>query len=503
MRNIRAKMREENGVALIMTMILLVVVGVLAAAFLTTSQGTTTVAFRQLDQKRAFWAAEAGVEHVKSMNYVSGEVNVDDDTIKLGDLYESGEEYRVIEVRQDDNSIIEEVKYDESKDEITIDDNQVNINERITFVVEGRYNDAIETIAIDLVPSGGGGGFIGVTEDNEVHNFGMEDIPDFGESSLGPVKHGDNEHDGELTGITWNSVNNELVLSGERFGSGGGHGRFNLYGTNLDDLNWRGEDVKTSSHLSDVYSEGDKNYAVTHQGTLYRKDNSGEWEEAVRHNSWAGSNPDNQKDKTIEYSEHHQTLVMYDEGGKLYYYNQENNDKGTPPEVGDNLHYLAYGDSGFVALDGGEIYSSSNGRQWGGPQTQAHDDFKSVTWTGDKFIAVGDDCNHNIIFTSEDGNSWTEITRGRPEGEDMDDHPIEHSEGEELESRSYDNIAAAGDVVIASSSEDASMLVSEDGGNSWIQYDSDVLEFKHLVAIGDSDNGEITFETDNWRQASD
>lgn len=67
MRNIRAKLREENGVALIMTMILLVVVGVLAAAFLTTSQGTTSVAFRQLDQKRAFWAAEAGVEHVGSL----------------------------------------------------------------------------------------------------------------------------------------------------------------------------------------------------------------------------------------------------------------------------------------------------------------------------------------------------------------------------------------------------------------------------------------------------
>lgn len=162
---IKNELREEKGAAFIMTLILLAVVGVLAVTFLIVSQSTTSIAHRQLDLKRAFWAAEAGVEHLKS----SFSESSNNDGLKLGavndgtfDLsanmydYEGGG-YKIIEIAQNGN-IIETFAEEETAKvieknghEIKIDKREVDLNQPITFVSEGKYNGATESIEIDLI----------------------------------------------------------------------------------------------------------------------------------------------------------------------------------------------------------------------------------------------------------------------------------------------------------------------------------------------------------------
>ena len=143
-----------------MTLILLGVVGVLAAAYLTTSQATTSIAHRQLDQKRAFWAAEAGIEHLESMNFVIDDVNEDEgDTFDLfSNLYDDKEEYRIVEIRQNGDKLVNFEDGDYENDiiknngnEITIDFDQVVPYEPITFVSKGDYKEANERIEIGLL----------------------------------------------------------------------------------------------------------------------------------------------------------------------------------------------------------------------------------------------------------------------------------------------------------------------------------------------------------------
>lgn len=59
-------LQNEKGVSLIMAMILLAVVGVLVAALMSSSVHNIIFGQNELDQKRAFYAAEAGVEHLLS-----------------------------------------------------------------------------------------------------------------------------------------------------------------------------------------------------------------------------------------------------------------------------------------------------------------------------------------------------------------------------------------------------------------------------------------------------
>ena len=134
----RSKTGEEGGVAFIMTLILLGVVGVLVAAFLTTSQATTSIAHRQLDQKRAFWAAEAGIEHLKSMNFdpdgSSGGADLEDVKLNKGGTYTLlDSEGEVVEYDQDNNTI------------------DLEIEEGEIFVSEGEYVENGEAVASERI----------------------------------------------------------------------------------------------------------------------------------------------------------------------------------------------------------------------------------------------------------------------------------------------------------------------------------------------------------------
>ena len=164
LRIVRSKTGEESGVAFIMTLILLGVVGVLAAAYLTTSQATTSIAHRQLDQKRAFWAAEAGVEHMKSAGI---QFKFEASGFELErDLYDgNGDKYKIVEesIKVDvykDGNLEEEIDgtdiLDYENEDININNNHTQFPEEwdevvIDFESEGRYNDAAERIETKFI----------------------------------------------------------------------------------------------------------------------------------------------------------------------------------------------------------------------------------------------------------------------------------------------------------------------------------------------------------------
>ena len=118
---------NEEGIALIWVLILLVVVGTLAAALLTSARTHTNIAVHEERMSQAFHSAEAGVEYVKT--------NINK---ALGRLH-SGEEYIFPE---DDNGYIEfgEIKFRVEKAEEA--DN--------TLISEGIYDDYRQRIQFEL-----------------------------------------------------------------------------------------------------------------------------------------------------------------------------------------------------------------------------------------------------------------------------------------------------------------------------------------------------------------
>jgi len=137
------KLRNEKGISLIMSMVLLIVVGILIAAFMSSSVFNIRFGQSQLDQKRAFYAAETGVEHLQSLNRNITEVlNDNNGKQSFESSYGRNEEYFYT------------VSYESNNVNIDIDKNDIeiykNINKPITFISEGNYNGFTHGIEIDL-----------------------------------------------------------------------------------------------------------------------------------------------------------------------------------------------------------------------------------------------------------------------------------------------------------------------------------------------------------------
>lgn len=147
MRILWRKDIKQRGSAYIMTLILLTVVGVLVAAYLTTSQATTSIAHRQLDQKLAFWAAEAGLEHLRSMNFDPDDGSDSSEFFELKADLNRGGSYTV----RDSNG--DNIIYDGEDNTFYLDLN-IEVDDppkTVTFESEGRYNRAFQKIRRDVI----------------------------------------------------------------------------------------------------------------------------------------------------------------------------------------------------------------------------------------------------------------------------------------------------------------------------------------------------------------
>ena len=101
------RLNNKRGISLVLTLILLVVVGLLASALMRSSVHNINFSQNELDEKRAFYAAEAGVEHTRAEASSSLEIlnsKTEGEPVIPND---DGEEY----VELDYNDSNEEIKY--------------------------------------------------------------------------------------------------------------------------------------------------------------------------------------------------------------------------------------------------------------------------------------------------------------------------------------------------------------------------------------------------------
>lgn len=478
-------LRNEDGAALVLVLLLLIVGTVLVGALLSSARNHINITVHEEAMSKAFYSADSGVEFVRA--------NIEEiiklETIDEGYYLNNSEEH--IEIDNEEFWIT----FDDSEDikfKIKVDKYDGN---SINLISTGQYNNYNQEIEVVYSLGSGNGGFLGVTENNEVYNFNIDDIPNnFGDNYLGKVKHGDNVHDGELTGITWNESKGKISLTGERFGSGGGHGRFNLYESGLEEnLNWEGSNIQNASHLDDIiWIEDERYYSITHQGILFENSGSG-WNRILRQNDWNNNpSPNNQRNKKLAYGKSNNTLVMIEEGGNAFYYDIDNGDSDYINDIYDDIYDITYGDGKFVAVgydssdSWGEIYYSDDGKDWSSI-TLASWEYKAVTWTGEKFVAVGDS---GQIAISNNGKDWNEPDRVT----------VPYT-------RNLSNVAGDGNLVIASSEdpfnhESGTMIVSTDGGETWEGYDGseydNIPKFKEIISVGTGGSNDLSFIS--WEQ---
>ena len=67
---------------------------------------------------------------------------------------------------------------------------------------------------------------------------------------------------------------------------------------------------------------------------------------------------------------------------------------------------IAHGEPGYVVTDGEWLFFSSDAREW--TWVPFVDSFRDLTWTGDRFMAVGED---GLIASSPDGLNWSVVFR--------------------------------------------------------------------------------------------
>ena len=134
----------------------------------------------------------------------------------------------------------------------------------------------------------------------------------------------------------------------------------------------------------------------------------------------------------------------------------------------------------------GEIYYSDDGKDWSSI-TLASWEYKAVTWTGEKFVAVGDS---GQIAISNNGKDWNEPDRVT----------VPYT-------RNLSNVAGDGNLVIASSEdpfnhESGTMIVSTDGGETWEGYDGseydNIPKFKEIISVGTGGSNDLSFIS--WEQ---
>jgi len=136
---------NDRGISLVLTLILLVVVGLLASALMRSSVQNIDFSQRELEQKQAFYAAEAGIEHLKSMDLkIKDDIN---DSAENELLYLTMGEYKY-ELSSEDN-----IKFDNNTIYLQKNDGDGSNSFRLKsrgVVDTNNGRNASETILIDL-----------------------------------------------------------------------------------------------------------------------------------------------------------------------------------------------------------------------------------------------------------------------------------------------------------------------------------------------------------------
>ena len=151
--------KNNSGSAIIYALILLTLTAALVVIFMEANIFNIRFVSRELDRRRAHWAAEAGVEHLKSMNISIEERNsvpVDvalDDNLKYSiDVVDNNLD------NESENELENHVHFQKNKEnnyELFIDIDYVDSGDKLIFRSLGSRNNIDREIQVDLtIPAG-------------------------------------------------------------------------------------------------------------------------------------------------------------------------------------------------------------------------------------------------------------------------------------------------------------------------------------------------------------
>jgi len=471
---------NNNGYTLITVLLLILLLTILGGAYIFVMNFEVSQSYQHDSRVQAYYYARSGAEvgyhWLKQEGYLEGN-KVLEETVFQGCLNEG---FELVEEPCGNTTIKINLKSEDDKIKVSATAflPGVNVQEEVRLILE---------------KSGGGGGdgpFVGVCSKNEIYIF---------DGSTWNKKYPDEDETidrkADFESVAWNGE--ELVLVGERKANNP-----NLFAT-YDMEEWVGETLSGggSNHLKNIIWIEEKGsfFAINHNGRIFQRPySSDEWELIA--NTHAGN-----KTRRMEsaYGQNTNTLVMVDEGNSIYYYDFNNGEDGRI-----NLNYdfkdVAFGNGLFIAVgeegwnDDGVMYKSNDGKNWTRINLSGFKDgdaFQAITWTGEKFVAVGD---YDTVLISSDGNDWNEVDRNN----DIEDDPDNITTGIR---RHFSSVVSSGELILATSQyptvkDWGTTLVSEDGGATWIKYENEhIPEIEFLGVIGEEGAGAIpSFELKYW-----
>lgn len=138
--------KNKEGIAFVMVLILLSVVGILAAVLLRTSRTHVNTAIHEEIMSQTFYAADSGVEFAKAYsNKIFDEINKDDDNkyINMG----SDNEIILVNEKEWINNFNDDINFNIKIQEIDQIDDEI---ENITLLSEGNYRSTNKEINFEL-----------------------------------------------------------------------------------------------------------------------------------------------------------------------------------------------------------------------------------------------------------------------------------------------------------------------------------------------------------------
>lgn len=455
--------KNRNGNVLPILLIIMTILGILGIAITNVSYSANREAIFSEDRVQAYFIAKSGADIViKNINSIIQSFS--DNTKKTFSIdFSEGIATIEIDIAKEDNNI----KYIDVLSKGEINGSKSAIKARL---LAGNNQDCEQII-------------LGIGKDGKIYEFD-KNFSSFIEKNNGINKPG-------LSSFAWDGKNT-IVLVGDTK-----HKKDNSIISRDLGNSWEENPEKNGNGLdSIIWSE--------ERGTFYAtqlKDDHGSntghifylidgiWEKM--------SDKPKQGFKIEKIAQGNNFLVGISkyENGKVVYKEGDNEWQNTFTKdekynIYGTFYSIAYGNGTFVIVgsDDGHsliIYSKDLATWHKGKYNVPGSAFPlyDVTWTGDKFVAVG---GADTIFTSKDGVNWDRFMR----------EDIVHEKGAPYY---YDlkNISSSGNYIAAYSDEGNSVLFSKDGGKSWVQkIDEKYPKLEDIIVIN-NDYGSSDFHTFN------
>lgn len=455
-------MNNDKGNILISLVVIIMVLSVLSIAAYGISHAANREAKITRDNSQAYYIAKSGADLV--ISDIDNIINdIDEDNEKIYEINFLNEGKAIVQVKL--------VKED-------------NVLMKIEINSEGKANGSKNKISARLTgnkSSEGNVTILGVDENGNLYEFD-EDFEEVSGSIISDELKYEfkNKINGSPSALAWNG-SNKLVLVGE------GSGR-NKPDTAIYNLDTREVDY--------LYTGGNGKRYITYSGDInsfYAINTSNDKVLLLSNNEWENLHKITAGFKIQRLAQGNRTIVgiSQQKKGKIAYISENINEwseKNT--NIYGTYNDIAYGNKRFVIIgsDGGHplIIYSDDGVSWKNGEIKTLGtgfELYSITWTGEKFIAVGE---ANTIYSSPNGKEWYRYPR-----EDIT-HIVGHEYYYDLK-----NISSSGNYIISYSKAGNSVLISDDGGANWKQKnDNTYPKLEEIIVINKGD-GQPNFYNPN------